>query len=310
MAESLRPSFPSLNKIGGALLCGCCKMLSMPAPRRLVLPPAGFPHWLPEGDPPGGLLYLAWGRRRFGQHPIESTLHDGWIYVAVRSGSPRILLGKTSRLLKAGEIALIGPDAVCGWSDRRGGTADMLVWVWRHPPEQGKDLDRRHVWSGRVTAESLELLTRLHALSRREIKLPDGLSARFLGLVQAQIDVIFLRAERGRQPDLATCESRLRLASEWMLRHLDLRDPLRGLADYMGVSSVTLQRWYRSSTGRTPRQAFLEVKLAEAKRRLATRGTSVKQVALELGYRHPGDFSRAYKKQFGHPPRTDNPPAK
>ncbi len=280
-------------------------MLTMPITRRLVLPPPGFPHWLPEGDPPGGLLYLAWGRRQFGQHPIESTRHDGWIYAAIRSGSPRILLERDSRLLNAGDIVLIGPDAIVGWTDQSNATADIIVWVWRRPPEHGKPLNRNFVWTGRTTTESLELLARLHALTRREIKLPDELSDRFLGSIQAQLDVAFLRAQPGRPSDLTAREARLRLASEWMIRHLNLRDPLRGLADYLGVSSVTLQRWYRSYTGRTPRQAFLELKFAEAKRRLSLADMSIKQVAFELGYQHPGDFSRAYKKQFGHPPHQN-----
>jgi AraC-like DNA-binding protein len=40
------------------------------------------------------------------------------------------------------------------------------------------------------------------------------------------------------------------------------------------------------------------------KKRLAE-GNPVKKVAYDLGYRHPGDFTRAYTRYFGHAPGSE-----
>jgi AraC-like DNA-binding protein len=44
------------------------------------------------------------------------------------------------------------------------------------------------------------------------------------------------------------------------------------------------------------------MKMREASRLLSRPGSTVKETALTLGYRHPGDFTRAYAKFHGHPP--------
>jgi transcriptional regulator GlxA family with amidase domain len=87
-----------------------------------------------------------------------------------------------------------------------------------------------------------------------------------------------------------------------MRRHLDVRAPAAALADYLGVSAMGLQRLFRETTGRAPGRALLEMKMREASRLLSRPGSTVKETALTLGYRHPGDFTRAYAKFHGHPP--------
>jgi transcriptional regulator GlxA family with amidase domain len=87
-----------------------------------------------------------------------------------------------------------------------------------------------------------------------------------------------------------------------MRRHLDIRSPATSLADYLGLSAMSLHRLFRQAAGLSPGQAFLELKMREAQRLLRCPGKSVKETSIELGYRHPGDFTRAYAKFHGHPP--------
>lgn len=270
--------------------------------RRLVLPPPGFPNWIPTGDTPGNLVYLAWGKRLFGRHPIERTRHDGWIYAVVVSGTPILQLRNELRQLRPGDLLIIGPDSESGWVDSGNKVSEILVWVWRKAPFLQESLSPACKWSGQAPGEMLKFFHQLHVQTRAEIRKYDEWSDRFLSAIQDQLDVAFCRAAMNASKILTNNDARLRLASEWMLRHLNLRDPLRGLAEYLGVSAATLQRWYRVNAGRSPREAFLEIKFLEARRRLLEPNTSVKVVALDLGYKHQGDFSRAYKKHVGSSP--------
>lgn len=270
--------------------------------RRLVLPPPGFPNWLASGDPPGKLVYLAWGKRQFGRYPIERTKHDGWIYTVIISGTPVLQLRNESRKLRPGHLLIVGPDSESGWVDGENGIAEILVWVWKKAPHLQETLPPDCMWSSSVPRDSLDFFVLLHEQTRVEIRKPDNWSNRFLSAIQDQLDVAFCRSAQGVSTISTNNEARLHLATEWMRRHLNLRDPLRGLAAYLGVSSATLQRWYHANTGHSPRTIFLEIKFLEAKERLSQLNISIKQVALDLGYKHPGDFSRAYKKHFGSLP--------
>jgi transcriptional regulator GlxA family with amidase domain len=87
-----------------------------------------------------------------------------------------------------------------------------------------------------------------------------------------------------------------------MRRHLDIRAPAAALADYLGVSAMGLHRLFRDSTGLSPGRAFLEIKMREAQRLLRQENATVKETALALGYRHLGDFTRAYTRFHGQSP--------
>jgi hypothetical protein len=86
----------------------------MKTARELYLPEPGSPHWVPRGEPPGGLLYLAWGRRYYGRDPIPQRLHHGWTYMVVLAGHPLLLAGEQRRKLSPGSLIVAGPDVPYG----------------------------------------------------------------------------------------------------------------------------------------------------------------------------------------------------
>lgn len=274
----------------------------MKTARELFLPGPGAPHWLPAGKPPGGLYYLAWGRRRFGCNPIPQRLHDGWTYMAVMSGSPVLLTGSRRQAIEKGGLVIAGPDSPYGWTDRPSSTSRLLVWVWSHPPFLQSPARKDSCIFAKTDAAGLADLEELHIRTRREIQQPDVMSPRQLQSLKNLVDVAFERAACADSDHALRDSQRLRLAEAWMRRHLDIRAPAEALADYLGVSTMTLQRLFRNGAGISPGQAFNEIKMNEAAVLLKRPGSSIKEVAFALGYRHPGDFTRAYKKRFGNTP--------
>lgn len=69
------------------------------------------------------------------------------------------------------------------------------------------------------------------------------------------------------------------------------------------ISIRTLQRHIRAEYGVTLRAWLAECRLHEARVRLAA-GERAKVVAIDLGFKHPANFTRAFKNRFGVPPRT------
>ncbi|MDV7394884.1 helix-turn-helix transcriptional regulator, partial [Arthrospira platensis SPKY1] len=75
--------------------------------------------------------------------------------------------------------------------------------------------------------------------------------------------------------------------------------PMSALADYLGVSPMGLQRLFKRHTGDSPGSVFHKMRMQAAQERLKKGDESVKAVGLSFGYRHAGDFTRAYKAFFG-----------
>lgn len=274
----------------------------MKALREFYPPGPGSPHWLPGGETPGGLLYLAWGRRFYGRHPIPLRLHRGWTCMVVLSGHPVFLVGEHTRRTGPGSLIVAGPDVPYGWNDRPAAASTHLVWVWSQPPVLDAALDAKTCWLREADAEAMAGMEELHRRTRREIQQPDGHSPSALAAIKILVDAALARCAHGRTPSEGRDTQRLQLAEQWMRRHLDIRTPAGALADYLGLSAMGLQRLFRSTAGISPGRAFLMLKMREARHRLRQPEASVKAVALSLGYRHAGDFTRAYAKFYGHPP--------
>lgn len=276
----------------------------MQTAREIYLPEPGSPHWIPPGPPPGGLLYLAWGRRFYGRYPIPLRVHHGWTYMVVLSGHPLLLAGDQRQRTLRGSLIVAGPDVPYGWNDRPTAPCSLLVWFWSQPPEIGAPLDKMTCWLRTAAAETTAELEQLHRLTRREIQRPDSLSPEVLVALKKLIDANLARSARGPAETGTRDAHRLQLAEQWMRRHLDVRAPAAALADYLGVSPMGLQRLFREATGRAPGQALLEMKMREASRLLSQADSTVKKTAFTLGYRHPGDFTRAFVKFHGRAPSS------
>ncbi|MEO0622175.1 MAG: helix-turn-helix transcriptional regulator [Pseudomonadota bacterium] len=89
-----------------------------------------------------------------------------------------------------------------------------------------------------------------------------------------------------------------------MLEHIDLTISVDHLAQHVGISRHHFGRRFRATTGQPPYQFILDLKLdhaAEAMR--SDRRMKVIDVANMVGYRNPAQFSQAFRRRFGQPPR-------
>jgi len=76
------------------------------------------------------------------------------------------------------------------------------------------------------------------------------------------------------------------------------------LARTAAMSPPTFHEHFKALTAVTPLQYQKELRLLEARQRL-TSGRSVTEVAFDVGYENPSQFSREYARKFGKPPRAD-----
>lgn len=127
----------------------------------------------------------------------------------------------------------------------------------------------------------------------------EGAAALFLA------DVIESACEDSRlsPPDAADWQGvAVQAVIERIRANLSAPNTVEFLAAQVGISANRLNRLFVEATGLNC-AAFLRTERLTAAQELLKRGQhSVKEVAVAVGYAHVGNFSRAYRAQFGEPP--------
>jgi AraC-like DNA-binding protein len=77
------------------------------------------------------------------------------------------------------------------------------------------------------------------------------------------------------------------------------------LAQEIGMSPSSLHKHFRAITSTTPLQFQKDLRLLEARRLLIAGQHGVSDVAYEVGYESPNQFSREYSRKYGAPPSSD-----
>jgi len=77
---------------------------------------------------------------------------------------------------------------------------------------------------------------------------------------------------------------------------------LDGIGDRLGASRARFYEAFKSYTGMTPYQYFINLKINRAKELLGAEGASVKEAAFRLGFEDPYYFSRLFHKKTGLSP--------
>ncbi len=105
-------------------------------------------------------------------------------------------------------------------------------------------------------------------------------------------------ARRGALPAF-----KLQLIVRMMEAGLDQAFNLKSLAAEAGLSAFHFSRVFKQSTGSSPSDYFVQLKMAEARRLLRETEASIIQIALDLGYSSPSHFAQVFRRQVGVSPR-------
>jgi AraC-like DNA-binding protein len=245
------------------------------------------------------LAYLGWGLRDYGCYPTRNVESERniWSYNLILRGSPTILLSDGPHRLSTRDAVLFSGHGSYPFrfQDRPGKLCEVLIWTWRTPPVIREATPPRggfHLC--RMNDSGCERLKAAYAACRMEVAQPDELTNQFLRGVRAQIDIEFVRARQGRQRTVSD-QLRAEEAVRWLRQHLATEEPIFELCEYLRISDSTLGRIFRSVFGESAKRCHHRLRMQEAERLLKEEKLLGKQVAFRLGYKHHGDFSRAFK---------------
>lgn len=280
--------------------------MSVAARRHLYLPARDRSFWKADEGLALPLLYLAWGSRDFQRQPIPVSRHEGWVCVLIEEGAPTMLVRRQAVRMPAGTLAVIGPECPFGWRGAASGTSKFRLWMWRTLAVASTRADLRAGYVSRALGRhARKPFLQLHDLCRREVLRMAGPDAGYLDGCRILFETTLQREVLGPRPTGQAPADVLTLARTWIDAHLDSREPIARLCDYLDVSQPTLYRVFASEAGLSPLAYVHQARMARARALLGDPTLSVKEVAHTLGYEHANDFSRAYKRFFGLSPSAD-----
>ena len=267
-------------------------------PRRIMLPPPGRPRWMPQ-DPAGAeLLYLSWGARWMGDHPIPLAMHDGWVYALILEGAPTLMLQKSQRRTKRGDVFIFHPDCAFGWRDKPKCASRILTWLWRNPPTHSKlSTAPGGCWLIHLNGQRLHQLAGIHQQCLHDVGAIGEIA--LLSLRRARLDLDICLASALRRVEPANRQERMNMALHFLRHNPAVKQPVKSLCEHFNIAPATLRNLFQHHCRRSPQAVALEIRMHYARERLSHLEVSVKEVACELGYRHANDLSRAYKSYFG-----------
>ncbi|WP_372395878.1 AraC family transcriptional regulator [Azospirillum sp. HJ39] len=225
---------------------------------------------------------------------------EGWVEgcgdIATRAGtalnlyidSPLLFTGKQARGVHYSTVAAFArqdwleENEVAHMRPPRGGPARLHHWI-----------------------PSAALKARLHTMDRRT-PVP-ALDRLHREMVTLELMTEALRpmaatpaaASPLRPADLA----RMVRVRDRLLAEPDADHTLAKLACDAGVSVTVLKERFRAAFGRSVFDTLRDIRLDRA-RSLIEGGWSVSQAAAYVGYRHPSNFTTAFRRRFGHAPGT------
>jgi AraC family transcriptional regulator len=95
---------------------------------------------------------------------------------------------------------------------------------------------------------------------------------------------------------------RLRKVRDLMVTHLEEEFSLIRLAREADMSEFHFSRAFKRTTGLSPSQYFIRLRLEKARRLLRETNRSVIEIGLNVGYNSPSHFARIFRREVGISP--------
>ena len=100
---------------------------------------------------------------------------------------------------------------------------------------------------------------------------------------------------------------KLRKTTELMAAHLEEEFSLIRLAREAGMSEFHFSRLFKRTTGLTPSQYFIHLRMEKARRLLRETNKSVIEIGLDVGYTSPSHFAQIFRREVGISPSEYRP---
>lgn len=254
-----------------------------------------------------GIYYFGSGTRDYGRHPVRVYPRPYWEFQAVIGGRIGPVYDGGSGELRESSLWVFEPGYRHGWTGGEGEQADVIVFHLP-PPEsllrQGVAASGGKLRVDLAKADIAWLLDQRDGLSGDWVRPTEMTPLRVAHLLSGLSLMVLERS--GYQPSTLAGgleQERVEKALYWYRQNLGQHPAVPEVARAVGVSAVHLRRLFQKERRQSPKAAFQAIRLEQARELLTDPALTVEAVAAEFGFSDASSFTRAYRRQYGHPPR-------
>jgi len=182
--------------------------------------------------------------------------------------------------------------------------SEILTLLDESRTETGNQKIKRAMFIGKAEQPLLDAVIRLARLLNKPQDIPV-----LAPLYKKEILYLILQGPHGSILEQMALEGsqiyRIREVIEYIKLHYVEAFRIEELAEKANMSVATLHRYFKQVTAMSPIQFQKNLRLQEARRRLLSEATDAAEVAFQIGYESPSQFSREYSRMFGLPPKED-----
>lgn len=128
-------------------------------------------------------------------------------------------------------------------------------------------------------------------------------------LIQQQIYYVLLKSKQGQKlrelVQAGSQTNRIAQTALWIEQHLADSLRVEDLAKQAGMSVSGFHLHFKKMTNMSPLQYQKSHRLLAAQRLIQSKQSNIANVAFQVGYESPSQFSREYKRYFGVSPKGD-----
>jgi transcriptional regulator GlxA family with amidase domain len=132
-----------------------------------------------------------------------------------------------------------------------------------------------------------------------------SLAARVLELLVAERRSHEQRQRTSLRQYMGAEHAKLEEALQYMENNVEEAIPVAEIAAYLQVSQRQLERWFSDRLGKTPAQAYIEIRLLRARQLLYRTSKPLEEVCARTGFASTTHFATRYKAQFQISPSAD-----
>jgi len=247
--------------------------------------------------------YVAWGERTYGTLPIPIHRRNRWEFQIIHQGNAGPSFpGVLPQILPSPRLYGFSPEALHGWTAPDESTSRVSVIHFRTLPQPIFQILGTSLWkslslSAEDSATIEDQIRSIVEASKTSSSLPYLFRA---NEVLWAIGRIFLELSNP-EPD-GDKAFLVRRTSAWLEEHMHENPGIDDVCKALYVSKSTLHRAFQATSELTPMQTLYKLRITRAKSLLTATTLPISEIAYNLGYPGPGDFSRAFHRAEGSSP--------
>lgn len=241
--------------------------------------------------------YAGSGKRDYAARPVPPYRRGLWEFQLVARGACAVTLAAKEPPLPAPARSLwvFGPDCVHGWTGAgRAGCEIAVLHFDRVPPALLRRLGARAWVRVDLRAEEVRAVEAMAREAPERWNRPVDLRELHASALLSRLALLVIERDPEGVTERAGPARKVEQALAWLRAHLHEGPALEDAARAAGVSRQHLRRLFHETLGKSPREAFHELRIERARELLRDPELKQEAIAQACGYSCAAAFSRAY----------------